>query len=159
MGLATPFREPAEGEPDGVGPQTLWVRRTLRGRAGTAGYIAPEVVLQRSALAQGQGFGAECDFWALGAVLAEMLQGVNPFRARAAEEQRTAPAAPPRASNASARTKAATKRQRAKERTLAIDRAVLTCDVEVEGATAEAQALCAALLERDPGVFFFTVTF
>ena len=149
MGLATPFREPAEGESDAVGPRTLWVRRTLRGRSGTAGYIAPEVVQQHSALAQGQGFGAECDFWALGAVLAELLDGANPYRVRAAEEQRAASAAP-FAASASARANAATKRQRARDRTLAIDRAVLTCAVEIEGAGAEAQALCAALLEHDP---------
>uniref|UniRef100_A0A1I7YSI3 3-phosphoinositide-dependent protein kinase 1 n=1 Tax=Steinernema glaseri TaxID=37863 RepID=A0A1I7YSI3_9BILA len=39
---------------------------------GTAQYISPEVV-------QGKAFGPECDYWALGAILCQMLAGRPPF--------------------------------------------------------------------------------
>ncbi|KAK0394990.1 hypothetical protein QR680_001048 [Steinernema hermaphroditum] len=39
---------------------------------GTAQYISPEVV-------QGKSFGPECDYWALGAIMCQMLSGRPPF--------------------------------------------------------------------------------
>ena len=166
--------------------EVLWVCRTLASRAGTAGYIAPEVVLcsRGSTPAaplfkqQGQskeeeckGFGAEVDFWSFGVLLAEMLLGVNPFRSSAAEELKlvkaararerddgaAAPTAAATAATAVAATAAVTAiptrsdvKEGARERTAAIDRAVLTHDVETEGLAPPAQSLLRALLQRDP---------
>ncbi|KAJ3383126.1 Serine/threonine-protein kinase [Lobulomyces angularis] len=48
-------------------------RRTLAySTVGTPDYIAPEVFSQ-------QGYGAECDFWSLGAIMFECLVGYPPF--------------------------------------------------------------------------------
>jgi len=39
---------------------------------GTPDYIAPEIFLQR-------GYGKECDYWSLGAIMFECLVGYPPF--------------------------------------------------------------------------------
>jgi protein-serine/threonine kinase len=44
---------------------------------GTPDYIAPEVLL--SAQQGGAGYGRECDFWSLGAIMFECLVGYPPF--------------------------------------------------------------------------------
>eukprot|EP00050_Salpingoeca_kvevrii_P001082 m.161934 g.161934 ORF g.161934 m.161934 type:complete len:655 (-) comp10294_c0_seq1:3764-5728(-) len=47
--------------------------KAAKGRVGTPGYMAPEVV-------SGSKYAGSVDWWGLGCVLFEMLQGHNPFR-------------------------------------------------------------------------------
>lgn len=48
---------------------------TIKGRVGTVGYMAPEVI-------KGQRYSFSPDWWGLGCILFEMVEGKAPFRAR-----------------------------------------------------------------------------
>ena len=48
---------------------------TVRGRVGTVGYMAPEVI-------QNERYTFSPDWWGLGCLIYEMIQGKSPFRAR-----------------------------------------------------------------------------
>ncbi|KAK1886218.1 G protein-coupled receptor kinase 6 [Dissostichus eleginoides] len=48
---------------------------TIRGRVGTVGYMAPEVI-------QNESYSVSPDWWGLGCLIFEMIQGQSPFRKR-----------------------------------------------------------------------------
>eukprot|EP00064_Thunnus_orientalis_P014076 superscaffoldBa00002397_g14117 len=48
---------------------------TIRGRVGTVGYMAPEVI-------QNESYTVSPDWWGLGCLIFEMIQGQSPFRKR-----------------------------------------------------------------------------
>uniref|UniRef100_A0A8C6L2D9 G protein-coupled receptor kinase n=1 Tax=Nothobranchius furzeri TaxID=105023 RepID=A0A8C6L2D9_NOTFU len=48
---------------------------TIRGRVGTVGYMAPEVI-------QNESYSFSPDWWGLGCLIFEMIQGQSPFRKR-----------------------------------------------------------------------------
>ncbi|KAJ8269771.1 hypothetical protein COCON_G00123780 [Conger conger] len=48
---------------------------TIRGRVGTVGYMAPEVI-------QNESYSFSLDWWGLGCLVFEMIQGQSPFRRR-----------------------------------------------------------------------------
>ncbi|KAG5845041.1 hypothetical protein ANANG_G00134630 [Anguilla anguilla] len=48
---------------------------TIRGRVGTVGYMAPEVI-------QNESYTFSLDWWGLGCLIFEMIQGQSPFRRR-----------------------------------------------------------------------------
>uniref|UniRef100_A0A8C2CJI3 G protein-coupled receptor kinase n=1 Tax=Cyprinus carpio TaxID=7962 RepID=A0A8C2CJI3_CYPCA len=48
---------------------------TIRGRVGTVGYMAPEVI-------QNESYSFSPDWWGLGCLIYEMIQGQSPFRRR-----------------------------------------------------------------------------
>uniref|UniRef100_A0A8B9NXA6 G protein-coupled receptor kinase n=1 Tax=Apteryx owenii TaxID=8824 RepID=A0A8B9NXA6_APTOW len=48
---------------------------TIRGRVGTVGYMAPEVI-------NNERYGFSPDWWGLGCLVYEMIEGQSPFRAR-----------------------------------------------------------------------------
>ncbi|KTG37193.1 hypothetical protein cypCar_00023738, partial [Cyprinus carpio] len=48
---------------------------TIRGRVGTVGYMAPEVI-------QNESYTFSPDWWGLGCLIYEMIQGQSPFRRR-----------------------------------------------------------------------------
>ncbi|KAG9342495.1 hypothetical protein JZ751_016498 [Albula glossodonta] len=48
---------------------------TIRGRVGTVGYMAPEVI-------QNESYSFSPDWWGLGCLIFEMIQGQSPFRRR-----------------------------------------------------------------------------
>ena len=71
------FGDEARGADDGQREKQLkhWHenrRRLAYSTVGTPDYIAPEVLLKK-------GYGAECDFWSVGAIMYEMLIGYPPF--------------------------------------------------------------------------------
>ncbi|XP_036621399.1 G protein-coupled receptor kinase 4 isoform X1 [Trichosurus vulpecula] len=88
---------------------------TIRGRVGTVGYMAPEVI-------NNENYTFSPDWWGLGCLIYEMIQGQSPFRKR----------------------KEKVKREE-------VDRRVKE-DQEVysEKFSEEAQSICRMLLEKDP---------
>lgn len=77
-----------EGEPEETGEASPWQlpRFTVANRAyqaystvGTPDYIAPEIFMQK-------GYGNECDWWSLGAIMFECLVGYPPFCSESTHE-------------------------------------------------------------------------
>ncbi|XP_031754060.1 protein kinase C delta type-like [Xenopus tropicalis] len=56
----------------GMSQQNVFGNRTVTGRAGTLGYIAPEIFLNKA-------YNAAVDWWALGVIICEMATGESPF--------------------------------------------------------------------------------
>ncbi|XP_061659475.1 G protein-coupled receptor kinase 6 isoform X2 [Syngnathoides biaculeatus] len=90
--------------------------QTIKGRVGTVGYMAPEVVTNEC-------YTFSPDWWALGCLLYEMIEGQSPFQQR----------------------KKKIKREE-------VERLVKEVQEEYSGKfSEEAKSLCKALLEKDPG--------
>ncbi len=60
-------------------PRVVVPEREMKRAVGTPDYLAPELLL-------GTGHGPEVDWWALGAILYEMVAGIPPFNAPTPEE-------------------------------------------------------------------------
>eukprot|EP00079_Xenopus_tropicalis_P034354 XP_017948125.1 PREDICTED: protein kinase C delta type-like [Xenopus tropicalis] len=56
----------------GMSQQNVFGNRTITGRAGTLGYIAPEIFLNKA-------YNAAVDWWALGVIICQMATGKSPF--------------------------------------------------------------------------------
>ncbi|XP_017947326.1 protein kinase C delta type [Xenopus tropicalis] len=66
----------------GLAKINIFGNKTITGRAGTMGYIAPEILNNRE-------YTAAVDWWALGIIIFKMATGESPFLDGSDEEEHT----------------------------------------------------------------------